>query len=284
MHHMQVATTLRQQGFLGEDVDYLRQASGWTDTQIPNAAYEDAVIYFQQTHLGPKGKPLAVDGIVGPDTIWALKHPSGKAQKSNLEPKVPRGIWGEREEVLYAALCEHEKGVKERPNGSNRSKEIDKYLPGWWLDKNGSGVKGPAWCSFCVHWVFKEATGRYPCGSRTGSCSQLMKKAEGLLAWYYSLDGGYSNRFIRPGDIFIISHPKKPGKPKTGHTGFVLRVNKAQTVINTVEGNCGNRVKVGRRNVQDLAGFINPYRSDCQPTEFSHTLLKAPSVAGAGTR
>jgi hypothetical protein len=46
-----------------------------------------AVIYFQQTHLGPDGRELEVDGVVGANTWWALYHPSGAAQKSNI----PRG-------------------------------------------------------------------------------------------------------------------------------------------------------------------------------------------------
>jgi peptidoglycan hydrolase-like protein with peptidoglycan-binding domain len=43
-----------------------------------------AVIYFQQTHRGPDSQPLEVDGKVGDDTWWALYHPSGAPQKSNI--------------------------------------------------------------------------------------------------------------------------------------------------------------------------------------------------------
>jgi hypothetical protein len=89
---------------------------------------------------------------------------------------------------------------------------------------------------------------------------------------------------IRPGDIFIISNPASPNKRGTGHTGLVQSVNKKQTEIGTLEGNCGNKVKAGRRKVADLTGFINPYRSDCQPTEFTHVLPKVASVASATTR
>lgn len=251
-----------------------------------NAALEDAVIYFQQTHLGQDGKPLLSDGMVGPATWWALRHPTGRAQRSGLNPFIPGKLGHDRTDVLLKALTEHGKNVRERPNGSNRSKEIDKYLPKWWLDKHGPEDKGPAWCCFFVHWCFHEALGMWPCLSRTGSCSQLMKMAQDQDDWYTAEQILYGNcgKLIRPGDIFIIAHPKKPGKPATGHTGFVLRVNEDQTKVNTLEGNCGNRVKCGVRDVKDLTGFINPYSPDHQPDNFRRSLLDMPSMAGATTR
>src|SRR6266536_5785896 len=61
-----------------------------------------------------------------------------------------------------------------------------------------------------------------------------------------------------PGDAFVMLH-----QDGTGHIRFVLRVDKARnaTAFNTVEGNCGNRVKVGRRQMDQstLVGFINQY-------------------------
>jgi hypothetical protein len=279
----EIKALLSKQGFFDLEPEQFAPESQW----YFNVRLEDAIFYFQQTHLGPKGRPLGVDGKVGPDTWWALKHPSGKAQKSHLLPSIPRGIKGERKAVLELAIAEHAKNVREIPNGSNRSKEIDKYIPKWWLDKYGPDAKGPAWCCFFVMWVFKEATGRYPCGSRTGSCSQLMRQALGEGMWFSSRTASSFNpvpNIIRPGDIFIISHPRKPGKPGTGHTGFVLAVNKDQTIIGTDEGNCGNRVKVGRRRVLDLTGIINPYALSCQPTEFGHALPEVSFVGRQSTR
>ena len=68
-------------------------------------------------------------------------------------------------------------------------------------------------------------------------------------------------RVSTPGDAFVILH-KDPKKGWcTGHIGFVLQVAKNGKSINTVEGNCGNRVKIGRRELSDpmLRGFINFY-------------------------
>jgi len=249
-----------------------------------DAALEDAVIYFQQTHLGPDRKPLDVDGVVGDDTWWALRHPSGKAQKSHLQPKIPRGIHGERAMVLQVAIEEHQKNVREIPNGSNRSKEIDKYLPQWWLDKHGPKTKGPAWCCFSANWVFHAATERWPCVKRTGSCATMARWAKEQDIWIPVEDLLSHKRILRPGDLFVILHPKKPNKPATGHIGLVGSVNKGQTRFGTYEGNCGNRYKAGLRVTGEIAGVINPYKEWDQPTEFSRVLPKVSPVGRQSTR
>jgi hypothetical protein len=87
----------------------------------------NAVTYFQQTHVGPNGAFLDVDGVVGPDTWWALRNPSGAAQKSGLDPDIPRGLTPLRTRLLEIALAEHAKGVKEIPDGAIWSPEIAKY-------------------------------------------------------------------------------------------------------------------------------------------------------------
>ncbi len=56
--------------------------------------------------------------------------------------------------------------------------------------------------------------------------------------------------------------------------------------INTVEGNAGNRVKVGMRELasRDIVGFINNFSADEQPTGWEQGLVSAADVAGDGTR
>lgn len=259
-----------------------------------NSRVEDAVIYFQQTHLGPDGKSLPDTGIVDEATWWALKHPSGAGQKSNLVPSVPEGIGGFRSIVLMEALAEHAKGVHEKPNGSNRSKEIDTYFPDWFLKKLKPGEKGPAWCCFFVNAVVTKAFGgRRPWGPYIGSCAKLWETVNNrdwdevgrgalptptLLATL-----GQPLGPIIPGDIFVMLHPKNPGKPQTGHVGFVLRVSKNNTMINTVEGNCGNRVKVGLRDTKTIYGFINPYGRETV-VGFSRSLLATAAVGADDTR
>jgi hypothetical protein len=262
-------------------------AQGYYELKYPvrfDTKLEDAVIYFQQTHIGKDGAPLQANGVVGDSTWWALKHPSGKAQKNGLAPTVPKGITGERQAVLEFALAQHAKGVKEIPSGSNRGPEIDKCLPQWWLNKHGPKDKGPAWCCFWAHYVYKQAIGRYPTSKLTGSCAKLMQDAKTEKVWR-SVNSAGSVDVVRPGAIFLITHPTKPGKSQTGHVGIVHCTNLKQTVVSTIEGNCGNRVKCGLRLVSELAGFVDPlWEKDIDKLSFSHVLPEAESVDQEGTR
>lgn len=53
-----------------------------------------------------------------------------------------------------------------------------------------------------------------------------------------------------------------------------------------MEGNAGNRVKVGMRELasRDIVGFINNFSADEQPTGWEQGLVSAADVAGDGTR
>lgn len=235
----------------------------------------DAVIYFQQTHQASDGVPLMVDGAVGDNTWWALKHQHGIVQRSFVKPDIPNGISEDRRGYLLVALGEHAKKVRERPNGSNRSKEIDKYFPQWWLDQNTASAKGMAWCCFCVSWCDHEALGYYTLGRRYGSCKQAMNAAIKADLWYQR--GDY---VPIPGDWFIMQY----GGGK-GHIGFVLRVSKDGTKMNTIEGNCGNRVKVGLRDIADpIVGFVNPFGDEFIDQKFAYGICKVGSVGKDTTR
>lgn len=276
---------LQQQGYLSEK-SFPAVASGGVNRFT--VKIEDAVIYFQQTHLGPDGGPLAANGIVDADTWWALNNPSGAKQKSNLSPKIPKGIDGTRHIVLQHALTEHAKGVAEKPNGSNRSKDIDTYFPAWLLRGLSPSDKGPAWCCFFVNaMVTKALNGKRPWGPYLGSCAALWEtvqkgEAPGFGEPWVPVTYQQHDR-ISPGDIFVMLHPKSPGKAQTGHVGFVLRVSKNGAFINTVEGNCGNRVKVGLRDTDTIHGFINLY-GDGARVGFSRSLLPTPATGSDDTR
>lgn len=258
----------------------------WTGSMSPIFGKElDAVVaHFQQTHLGPDKQPLDVDGIVGPDTLWALKHATGKAQKEGLGPNhharimsIPDGIGFFRAALLRCALEQY--GIRERPNGSNRGDSpkggVDKFLPDWQKTK----PKGPAWCCYFVSWVSREVFARYPLGRRYGSCARAWAKAM-ELGMAYPRVGDDGVRFLpMPGDAFYMRYT-----PTTGHIGYVYRVSEDGLVINTVEGNCANRVKVGGRDVDErIHGFIDFFR-ERRHDEFEHGLIVAENVRKAGTR
>lgn len=236
---------------------------------------EEAVILFQQSHLGPNGKPLGVDGIVGDDTWWALEHPSGAPQISHIPGKIPAGLTPLRTKQLEIALAEHAKGVHEVPDGSNWGPEIARF----------GGYKGAPWCCYFWSWCNRQNLGSYSLGAKIGHCKTAWEKA-GSLGMARE-KGAY---IPVPGDAFVMLYRDKSGNLNgTGHIGFVLRVKveggKA-VAINTVEGNAGNRVKVGMRELAggDIVGFINNFSGDEQPAGWEHGLISASNVAGDTTR
>jgi len=105
----------------------------------------NAVCMFQASHLDADGKPLKVDGIVGPKTEFALQHPSGLKQVQTLEtlPQNQRAANAKTEVLLSTAMGEYKKNVHEEPDGSNRGERIDIYTG--FVGKPTDRV-GPPWC------------------------------------------------------------------------------------------------------------------------------------------
>lgn len=231
-----------------------------------------AVVYWQQTHLGPDGKFLDVDGVVGADTWWSLYNPVGAPQKSNIKSIIPNGLSESRVKFLQSCVAEHQAGVAESPLGSNWGDGVTKYLEGI----------GPAfWCCFFVSWNFKNAFGKYPLDKRFGSCIDFWRTAK-------KAGRAFDKNTYQPipGDIFIMLYRNGSGAlTGQGHTGVVLAVNNGSTAFNTIEGNAGDRVKVGTRYVSQstLVGYINMFDGE---RNFDHFLIEADKVDSsvAGTR
>jgi len=260
--------------------DRLRDGGfGPLNTSVLGADLEAEVVYFQQTHLGPDGSFLNADGTVGPKTWWALLHPTGPAQRSNLpSDRIPIGTPEPGQQILQVALAEQRKGVCELPDGSNHSPDIDKYLPDWAKIQR---PQGPPWCCFFYSWVCKTALGYWPLGLQVGGCLQAISEAQHLGLWTpvpLSRNILESGAAVYPGDAFVMNRGKGHG-----HIGFVYRVSPGGTQINTVEGNCGNRVKVGMRDLHDdqIAGFIRSYGN--RQGGFELGLVDAPSLGTDGT-
>ena len=83
---------------------------------------------------------------------------------------------------------------------------------------------------------------------------------------------------VRPGDVFYMRF----GSTK-GHVGFVYRMSEDGETINTVEGNCANRVKIGRRRLSSVYGIIDFFGDDGSE-DFERGLIEAKNVGKDGTR
>lgn len=225
-------TLLKKHGYLSEPV-----------TDEFDEVVKDSLLRFQSTHIGPDKKQLEVDGIVGNNTWWALENENSELQKNNISPLIPARISDLRIKVLNVAIGERQKGVHEEPMGSNWGNEIAKYggKPGW------------PWCALFVNYCYKMGLGRYPFGTNQPSTYQMWKLGEAQKVWK---DINYTPF---PGDIFIMQYKNSMGKyTGQGHTGIVLRVDPSKKLINTIEGNCSNRVKVALRSIASpMIGFIN---------------------------
>lgn len=234
---------LREQGFLKEPESHFQRLT------------RNAVIAFQQRHIGENGNPLRVTGVVDAPTMWALQNPSGDAQRSFIQPEIPAGLTPQRKAVLQQALEQHAKGVSEQPDGSNWSDDIAQY----------GGAKGTLWGCFFWSWCHKQWNGRYPLRAKFGYPRSAWFRARSVNRAFSP--GSY---LPIPGDAFVSMHEEGGKIIGKGHIGFVLRVEVSEgkvTRFNTIEGNAGNRVKVGLRRADDpsLMGFINPYPADEQP-------------------
>ena len=239
-------------------------------------AIENSVLYFQMTHQGENGKWLGVDGVVGPATWWALNNATGKNQRTFLEAGIPRGIEGLRRQLLETAVKQH--GVRESKTRANRGKEVDKFLPSWIT--NDPHREGLAWCCYFVSWVARQVYGRHILGQPVASCWVAWKRAREKNRWIHN-DG---RQLPTPGDAFVMLYGDPHKGRCSGHIGFVLQVAKNGKSINTVEGNCGNRVKIGLRQLGDptIKGFINIVGD--RP-EFTRGLLRgAKNLGASGTR
>lgn len=254
------------------DADVIRlqrllRANGYfADANPPRGIFDqlthDEVVVFQTQHLDRDGQPLAADGVVGRKTWWALDNPSGEAQRSHLAPRIVEGLSDPRRNLLELVYEEHAKPVFEDPDGSNRSPHIDQY---W----GPTGVIGLPWCCAFVSWALHKVLGEYPIGGRHHLGVQNM--------WRQARRDGLGSSEPKPGDVFI--QIKSGGK---GHTGFVVAVSPDGRHIYTGEGNCGNRLKIGKRRRDTIDHYI-----DClgaQADGFARVDFDVGAVDAQGTR
>lgn len=230
---------------LSEDLmalDYLRCPQSEFDTVM-----DRAVRAFQAQGLDPRGEPLAVDGIVGPLTRFALDVALGRrgaeASEAASGPGSPFGL-----AALEIARAEMARGAGEA-GGNNRGPDVRLYL-------DGRAAEGADWCAGFVSWCYREGASRigrempfrYSLGARDIR-NQFRRKG-------WDFDAGPDDP-PRPGDIIVWW--RGAINDWRGHIGLVER--HADGIVTTIEGNRGpfpSRVQrytyvLGR--IQRLLGF-----------------------------
>ncbi len=249
-------------------LQHLLSAQGYFVERMPEhglfeTVTHENVVLFQTQHIDQNGKQLETDGVVGDKTWWALLNPSGEFQQNHINPFVPDGLTPIRQQLLDLLYLEHDRPVFEVPDGSNRSRDID----GYWGDL---GIKGHPWCCAFVSWALHTVLNKYPISDKHHVGVQKM--------WDNARQLGMQTPIAKPGDIFI--QIKSGGK---GHTGFVVGVSEDGNSIYTVEGNCGNRLKVGMRHMDSISHYIDCL-SDGQDETFSRKDFDVSELGNLGTR
>lgn len=207
----------------------------------------EAVIAFQSSSVGSNGQPLFVDGVVGPQTWWALQaidqaDAFGSAPRSVQRRGAARGPFSDR----VISIAAHERAARAREIGENNAGHfVEKYL---------RGKRGP-WCagfvSWCVHQAAEDRGHPAPFDYSGGARNIL----DQLHARGMKLPGGEDPQ---PGDV-VVWWRESPSSWK-GHIGIVTDV--ASGMIWTIEGNRG--------------GFPAPVR------QFSYVLERERRLLGFG--
>jgi hypothetical protein len=236
---------LIEQGFdCGPDPDHVPPVFGKSTAE--------AVRLFQSSHVGSDGHCLVVDGIVGPGTWWALRHPSGASQVPTVLSLSGMPHQSPSNPVAAAALAsaygEANHGVFEIPDGSNRGPRIDLYTG---LEGAPPSRKGPPWCAFFVSWNFSQSPHGSPfgrIGSAQGIARSCAKKFPGSVLESPTANGREDR--VRPGDIGIIADGEDHG-----HAFHIAAVQ--GSTIWTVEGNSGNAVRPRKRTISVCRYVVN---------------------------
>lgn len=218
----------------------------------PSVAYDKGlaslVKLFQSQQVDAAGRPLVVDGTVGPLTWDALFGPPAAAAPAAASIA---------DAALLKAIAEI--NVMESPVGSNDGPRVRQFLASVGLPP------GNFWCMAFVHWCFQEAAkdaGIVNPFPKTGGCLNawnLVKR--GSPKRIVSAAAAIANpALVKPGFVFILDHGGG-----FGHTGFVRDTTGG--ALRTMEGNSnpnGSRNGIGvfdlnRRKVteRELKGFLD---------------------------
>ena len=212
-----------------------------------------AVKLYQARFPDLDGQPLRVDGLVGAVTWAALFGRSSVPVPASASDPLLAAV------LAFAAS---QLGVMEKPPGSNRGPEVDRYLRSVGLDPTRGSYP---WCAAFVYYCFKQAAARLGCRNpaiRTASVLDHWSRAGQAGITRVTAAAAHLNEsLVKPGLVFLIDTGDPGG---AGHAGLVSGVAAGKLV--TIEGNTndgGSREGVGvfrrdGRRIRDVnLGFVD---------------------------
>jgi hypothetical protein len=168
---------------------------------------------FQAQHVDTLGRPLKIDGEIGPISWGSLFSVS--------ESISPAGTLAQG--ALAKAISQI--GVREVPIGSNRGPDVEKYLAS--TDLNG----GFFWCMAFVHWCFMKAADDLGVANKFPKTAGVLKAWNDSSAFRITKSKAVANPdLIVPGSVFILDYGNG-----MGHTGIVK--SSVNGALRTIEGN-----------------------------------------------
>ncbi len=207
---------------------------------------------FQARSTDLDGRPLRIDGVVGPLT-WAALF--GKETVPSISDATTPLI------ATTLRVASREVGVLEDPPGTNRGERVDEYLRSVELDPAKGPVGGYPWCAAFVYWCFGRSAKKHDIENpavKTAGVMNHWKSAEERGAKRILTEEVLKDiRLLKPGLIFIIS----TGGWK-GHTGLVESYEGGKLVTiegNTSESGAGPDIGVFRRRGRTLEDINRGY-------------------------
>jgi hypothetical protein len=182
-----------------------------------------AVRGFQASHVDPRGRPLVVDGIVGPLTRWALVNADNEDVLLPAPPLLAIPVAGGSapgRAALAVAHAEAAAGARE-VGGDNSGPWVEKYL-------NGLVAPPAGWCAGFVSWCFSQLPEPLPFRYTLGA--RRLRDQFHDHGWLLRPEDPPA-----PGDLVFWWRGQMAGW--MGHVGFVDRFEHG--LLYTLEGNKG---------------------------------------------
>jgi len=218
---------------------------------VYGAETQEAVSLFQARSVDFEGRPLQIDGKIGPMT-WAALF-----KAAPLAPQSPSSDTLSGKVLVVAGT---EVGVMEVPPGSNRGPKVDEYLKSVGLNP---GQGSYPWCAAFVYWCFLEASKALsvsnPAICTAGALDLWNQAGPKRFRRIPCAEASDNPTLVRPAMVFVLGTG-----PGHGHVGFVEKVT--GTILTTIEGNTndgGSREgigvfrRVGRRIETINQGFVD---------------------------